>query len=215
MLAGVGGSLRALARWDQKLRDYPFNKIHNYSIKRESAEAMCNELSELTTREIAEIDVIGKDRAETISAGSLVIDSVMKKLGFRRVVVSTHGLRDGILSSFLEDPLGYHKGNVGRVPPKKIKSRRERRVQLVVGRFLNKLEEFDLIESREADIIRFSLKWLMGDASSLRPESVFSLMMDEDSSLQHRDQLLGSLAVIEPSKSQKRQLALCPVPIYS
>jgi exopolyphosphatase/guanosine-5'-triphosphate,3'-diphosphate pyrophosphatase len=201
-LAGVGGSLRALARWDQKLKNYPFNKIHNYSIKRESVEAMCKELSKLTTREIAEIDVIGRDRAETLSAGSLVVESIMKKLGFRRVVVSTHGLRDGILSSFLEDPLGYHKGNVGRIPPKKINSLKEHQYELVVGRFLNKLGEFDLIESREADIVRFSLKWLMGEASSLRPESVFSLMMDEDSSLQHRDQLLGSLAVIELRKAR-------------
>jgi len=202
VLAGVGGSLRALARWDQKLRNYPFNKIHNYSIKRESADAMCNELSKLTTKEISEIDVIGKDRAETLSAGSLVIESIMKKLGFRRVVVSTHGLRDGILSSFLEDPLGYHKGNLGRVPPKGTKSQKEREYEIVLGRFLNKLEEFDLLESREADIIRFSVKWLMGEASSLRPESVFSLMMDEDSSLQHRDQLLGSLAVIELRKAR-------------
>jgi len=202
VLAGVGGSLRALARWDQKLRNYPFNKIHNYSIKLESAEAMCRELSKLSTKEIAEIDVIGKDRAETLSAGSLVIDSIMKKLGFRRVVVSTHGLRDGILSSFLEDPLGYHKGNIGRVPPRKVNSPNGRLYEAVVGRFLNKLEELDLIEPREADIIRFSLKWLMGEASSLRPESVFSLMMDEDSPLQHRDQLLGSLAVIDLRKAR-------------
>ena len=26
MLVGVGGNLRALARWDQEMREYPFNK---------------------------------------------------------------------------------------------------------------------------------------------------------------------------------------------
>jgi exopolyphosphatase / guanosine-5'-triphosphate,3'-diphosphate pyrophosphatase len=202
VLVGVGGSLRALARWDQKLRNYPFNKIHNYSIKRESVETMSRELSRLTSKQIAEIDVIGRDRAETLAAGSLVIESTMKKLGFRRVVVSTHGLRDGILASFLDNPLRYHKGNVGRIPPRKIKSKIDHVSEPVVRRFLEKLVEFDLIESREADIIRFSLKWLLGEASSLKPESVFSLMMDEDSSLQHRDQLLGSLAVIELRKAR-------------
>ena len=45
ILVGVGGNLRALARWDQELRDYPFNKLHNYSIKRESVELMARELS--------------------------------------------------------------------------------------------------------------------------------------------------------------------------
>jgi exopolyphosphatase / guanosine-5'-triphosphate,3'-diphosphate pyrophosphatase len=197
ILAGVGGSLRALTRWDQKLRDYPFNKIHNYSLKRESVDAMCKELSRLTAREIAEIDVIGKDRAETLSAGSLVIQSIMKKLEFRRLVVSTHGLRDGVLATFLEDPLGYHKGKAGRIPPRMIKSKREQEYERVIRKFLERLRETDLIEAGEDGIIRFALKWLMGDASSLRPESVFSLMMDEDTSLSHRDQLLGSLTVVE------------------
>ncbi len=42
----------------------------------------------------------------------------------------------------------------------------------------------------------------MGEGSSIRPESVFSLMMDEDSTLNHRDQLLGSLAVVELRKAR-------------
>jgi len=202
MLAGVGGSLRALTRWDQKLRDYPFNKIHNYSLKRESVDVMCKELSRLTSKEIGQIEVIGKDRAATLTAGSLVIDSIMKKLGFRRLIVSTHGLRDGVLSAFLEDPLGYHKGKMGRVPSLVVRSQRELERQLVISRFLDRLREVDLIGNGEDEIVRFAVRWLMGEGSSLRPESVFSLMMDEDSYLSHRDQLLGSLAVVELRKTR-------------
>ena len=197
ILAGVGGSLRALTRWDQKLRDYPFNKIHSYSLKRESVEVMCKELAGMTSREIGEIDVIGKDRAETLSAGSLVIGSIMKKLGFRRLVVSTHGLRDGVLSTFLEDPLRYHKGRVGRIPAKIVAPWSEREYAPVIRKFLQSLREVDLIQEGEDRIISFSVKWLMGEASTLRPESVFSLMMDEDSFLSHKDQLSGSLTVVE------------------
>ncbi len=202
VLAGVGGNLRALARWDQKLRDYPFNKIHNYSLKRESVDAMCKELSKLSAREIAEIDVIGKDRAETVSAGSLVVDCIMRKLSFRRLLVSTHGLRDGALSAFLEDPLGYHKGKIGKIPPRTVRSPREKEYELVIGKFLERLEETDLIEAGEDNIVRFAVKCLMGEASSLRPESVFSLMMDQDSPLPHRDQLIGSLAVVKLRKAR-------------
>jgi len=202
ILAGVGGSLRALARWDQKLRDYPFNKIHNYNLKRESADAMCKELSKLTVREIGDIDVIGKDRAQTLCAGSLVIDSIMKKLSFRRLMVSTHGLRDGVLAAFLEDPLGYHRGKIGRMPPRVMRSNREHAYDLVIGKFLDRLIDADLLEFSEDRIVRFAVKWLMGDASSLRPESVFALMMDEDSPLSHRDQLLGSLAVVRLRKAR-------------
>ena len=84
-LVGVGGNLRALARWDQDIRDYPLNKLHNYSMKLQTVSFMANELSKLSSREIAEIDVVGKDRAETLAAGALVVQSIMKKLGFAKV----------------------------------------------------------------------------------------------------------------------------------
>lgn len=202
VLVGVGGSVRALTRWDQKLRDYPFNKIHNYSLRRDSVDSMSKELSSLTTRDIAQIDVIGKDRAETISAGSIVIDSIMRKLSFRRLVVSTHGLRDGVLAGFLDDPLGYYKGKLGKIPPKIMKSEQEKEYDSISDKFLDRLLDVDLIEPGEDGIIRFAVKWLMGEASARRPESVFSLMMDEDSQLPHRDQLLGSLAVVELRKAR-------------
>ncbi len=197
ILAGVGGNLRALTRWDQKLRDYPFNKIHNYSLKRESVDVMSKELAGMSSSEIGEIDVIGRDRAETLAAGALVIDSIMKKLGFRRLVVSTHGLRDGVLATFLEDPLGYHKGKIGKIPPKIAALLSEEQHTAVPMKFLQSLREIDLIDEGEDRIISFALRWLLGEATSLRPESVFSLMMDEDSTLSHKDQLLGSLTVVE------------------
>ena len=74
ILVGVGGNLRALAKWDQELKNYPFNKLHNYSMKRESLELMVQELSQLSSKEIAEIDRIGRDRAETLTAGAFVIE---------------------------------------------------------------------------------------------------------------------------------------------
>jgi exopolyphosphatase / guanosine-5'-triphosphate,3'-diphosphate pyrophosphatase len=202
ILVGVGGNLRALARWDQKLKDYPFNKIHNYVIKRESVESMTEELSNLSVNKIGEIDVIGRDRAQTLTAGSLVIESIMKKLGFRRLTVSTHGLRDGILCSFLDDPVGYHQGKLGRIPPKKIKSQIEKEILPSARDFLQKLQSFDLVGLREVEIVLFSLQWMLGDASSLRPEALFAVMMDEDSSLSHREQLLGALSIIELRKAR-------------
>jgi hypothetical protein len=51
-------------------------------------------------------------------------------------------------------------------------------------------------------IVFLSLKWLTGEASTFRPESLFSLIMDEESPLSHRDQLLGALAVIELRKAR-------------
>ena len=55
-------------------------------------------------KEIAKITAIGINRANTITAGSCVVNMLMLKLGFGEIIVSTSVLRDGILSSFLELP---------------------------------------------------------------------------------------------------------------
>jgi exopolyphosphatase/guanosine-5'-triphosphate,3'-diphosphate pyrophosphatase len=56
-------------------------------------------------KEIAKISGIGRSRATTITAGSSVINLFMMKLGFKEIIASPSGLRDGILSSFLERPI--------------------------------------------------------------------------------------------------------------
>lgn len=200
MLVGVGGNLRALARWDQELRDYPFNKLHNYSIKRESIELMANELSHLSVREIADIHVIGKDRAETLTAGALVIELIMKKLGFSRITVSTHGLRDGVLGSFLDDPLAYHRGRLGKTMRRTFSVEPEVEFPATVRNFVHTLESFDLIDRRESEILSYEVRWISGDASTLRPEAFFYLMMDDESFLSHKDQLIAAISAAEYRK---------------
>jgi len=205
ILVGVGGNLRALARWDQELRDYPFNKIHNYSIKRESVELMAGELSNLSPREIAEMDHIGKDRAETLTAGALVIELIMRKLGFRRLTVSTHGLRDGVLASFLDDPLAYHKGKLAKTLRKTLKPNGKHRFDPAIKNFVDMLESLDLIDTRESEILSYELKWVVGEASTLRPDAFFYLIMDDESFLSHRDQLVAAISAIEFEKPRSAE----------
>jgi len=200
MLVGVGGNLRALARWDQEMREYPFNKLHNYSMKLESVELMARELSNLSTREIAEIDAIGKDRAETLAAGSLAIELIMKKLAFQRITLSTHGLRDGILASFLDDPLAYHRGRLAKTLRRTLKSSGKQKFYPAIKNFAETLESLDLIDRREGEILSYELRWIMDEASTLRPEAFFYLMMDDESFLSHRDQLIAAISAIEYRK---------------
>ncbi|MHB1867952.1 MAG: Ppx/GppA phosphatase family protein [Nitrososphaerales archaeon] len=205
ILVGVGGNLRALARWDQEVRDYPFNKIHNYSIKRESVELMARELSNLSSREIADINHIGKDRAETLTAGALVIELIMRKLGFWRLTVSTHGLRDGILASFLDDPLAYHKGLISKTLRKTLKPNGKHRFTPGIKSFVDMLESLDLIDKKETEILSYEMKWVVGEASTLRPEAFFYLIMDDESFLSHRDQLVAAISAIEFRKPRSAE----------
>lgn len=205
LLVGVGGNLRALGRWDQELRDYPFNKLHNYSMKRESIELMALELSKLTSREIAEIDMIGKDRAETLTAGALVIQSIMVKLGFPRITVSTHGLRDGILASFLDDPVAYHRGRMAKTLRKTLNPEHKEKFYPAIRNFVETLQTLDLIDRREGAILAYEMKWITGESSTLRPEALFYLMMDDESFLSNRDQLLAAISAAEHRKPRSAE----------
>ena len=56
----------------------------------------------MTSSEIAKIDAVSTSRAETITAGSCVIKQLMEKLEFESVAVSAQGLREGVLSAYLQ-----------------------------------------------------------------------------------------------------------------
>ena len=97
ILAGVGGTLRAIAKYDQESKGYPFPRLHNYRLSANTIESIINKLNYLKIGEISRLCSIDSSRAETIIAGSAVILCVMKKLDFQEVVVSEHGLREGSL----------------------------------------------------------------------------------------------------------------------
>ncbi|MDR3782267.1 MAG: hypothetical protein P4K92_03035, partial [Candidatus Nitrosotalea sp.] len=77
-LVGVGGALRALARYEQRVSSYPLDKIHNYKISSKSFDSTINGLSKMNSDDISKIPVLGSSRAETIIAGSYVIETLMK-----------------------------------------------------------------------------------------------------------------------------------------
>src|SRR5207245_9462463 len=84
---------------------------------RNSVDQIHRTLRKMSPKQIGNIPVIGEDRAKSIVAGSLVIQLMMRKLKIPQLVVSTHGLRDGVLSAFLKDPTAYEKGTVASILP--------------------------------------------------------------------------------------------------
>ena len=142
--------------------------------------------------EIGEIPCIGRDRAETIVAGSCVIEVLMQKLGLPKLTVSTHGLRDGVLSAFLENPLAYHRGEVRRRIPV-----RQRKFKFQYSKnFIDALVRHKLLELKERSILEYSLKQLLLQSEPVRPLPLFYQTMDEESILSHKDQLISSLSIV-------------------
>ena len=192
-LVGVGGSVRALARYDQMRRKYPLNKLHNYSMKRNAVESVHRALRRMSLRTIRKNPAIGQERSQSIIAGSLVVHLLMEKIGFRKLIVSTHGLRDGVLSAFLENPNAYRQGLLDKVlsregTPAHAKAPAQEKLarSLLSHRNLTK---------REFAILSEALDHVLPDLPVYSPETLFYIVLEADSILPHQDQIILALSV--------------------
>ena len=192
-LVGVGGSVRALARYDQMRRQYPLNKLHNYSMKKNAVGSVHRALRRMSLRTIRKNPAIGQERSQSIIAGSLVVHLLMEKIGFRKLIVSTHGLRDGVLSAFLESPSSYRQGRVDRVlmregTPTHAKASAPEKLAKSLLSYRN-------LTKREYTILSEALDHVLPDLPIYDPETLFYIVLEADSPLSHQDQLIMALSV--------------------
>ena len=198
VLVGTGGTLRAMARYAQDLVDYPFDKVHNYSIEFDSVQQMSREFFKLKLAELNRLEPIGEGRSETIAAGALVVRMLMKKLGYDRVTVSTHGLRDGILTEFLQ---GGARTPSAVVQKEDIESLLSWQAQPSDSADSSELVEClarnGLLDAREKKILLVAAwRGRSPDCADVDPSAVFGTLMSEDLPMSHEDQLLVALSVV-------------------
>jgi exopolyphosphatase / guanosine-5'-triphosphate,3'-diphosphate pyrophosphatase len=194
-LVGIGGSVRTLARYHQMLTDYPLDKLHNYSLRESWVDLIHNHLNRLNPKEIENVQVIGQERARSIVAGSLVVKLMMKALGFDRLTVSTHGLRDGVLSAYLKDPSAYNKGQIEPIlsqidkdPHPKLSPRAAVTVRTFASR--------GLVSKREESLFVRGASELPADGTPQDPETLFYVIINRDSFLSHTNQVMMALSIV-------------------
>jgi exopolyphosphatase/guanosine-5'-triphosphate,3'-diphosphate pyrophosphatase len=204
-IVGVGGTLRAMARYDQQIGSYPLNKIHNYRMDYESIDSISASFYKMRSNDIAKIDVIGNNRSETIAAGSCIINMLMQKLRFQKVVISARGLREGILSAFLESPKTYYTENINqdRIQDSVMLSCRQEIVQKSASTLIEALVSSGSIKEREYEIITHAIKQLSEIPLITNLHNMFYMIIDEDSPhLSHSEQLVLALSIIYTRKAK-------------
>jgi exopolyphosphatase/guanosine-5'-triphosphate,3'-diphosphate pyrophosphatase len=192
-LVGVGGSVRALARYDQMRREYPLNKLHNYSMKKNAVGSVHRALRKMSIRTLEKNPAIGQERSQSIIAGSLVVHLLMEKIGFRKLIVSTHGLRDGVLSAFLESPSSYRQGLADKVlireeTPTHTKASAQERLARSLLSHRN-------LTRKEYAILSEALDHVLPELPIYNPETLFYIVLEADSILSHQEQLIMALSV--------------------
>jgi len=210
-LVGVGGTLRAMARYNQEIHEYALDKIHNYHMDYSDVSSATSDFVGLDADELSETEAIGSNRVETAIAGSTIIHTLMKQFDFEKVVVSAQGLREGILSVFIRDPKTFYRGTINNEKAKahvtfacQIEILPEYTVSMV-----RQLVNSGLLREKEKMILTHAIKQVADLPIMTNLNNLFYLMIDEDNSfLSHREQLILALSIIHARKAKTADLLI-------
>jgi len=204
-LVGVGGTLRAMARYDQETRKYPLDKIHNYRMDFDHIHSINSTLRKMTSYEIAKIDAVGANRAETITAGSCIMKVLMQKLEFENILVSAQGLREGILSAFLQSSKGYYLQNINQNQiQRQVKHCcKPEKIPEFASTLVKPFYSLGLMKEREYEILAHAIRQISGLPPTTNLHNLFYMIIDEDNPhLSHREQLILAISIVRTKKAK-------------
>jgi exopolyphosphatase/guanosine-5'-triphosphate,3'-diphosphate pyrophosphatase len=104
-LVGTGGTLRNLAKIDQRASGYPIPRLHGYVLTRRRLREIVAGLVAERQKKRARVPGLNADRRDSVAGGGLVIDTLMEALGADQVVVSGEGVREGLARSLARESL--------------------------------------------------------------------------------------------------------------
>jgi exopolyphosphatase / guanosine-5'-triphosphate,3'-diphosphate pyrophosphatase len=105
VLVGTGGTVRNLAKIDQRRRPYPIPRLHGYVLERGRVEDIVGLLTSRRQDRLVAVPGLNDDRVDSIVGGGLAVLTVMKMLGADSVQVSGQGVREGLAASLASDLL--------------------------------------------------------------------------------------------------------------
>jgi exopolyphosphatase/guanosine-5'-triphosphate,3'-diphosphate pyrophosphatase len=95
-LVGVGGTARNIAKMDQKRKNYPFTKVHNYRLGDFSFNDLWQALSVADLKQRAKFPGLSSERADIIVAGTTIVKCLFETSGANRLIISGCGVREGL-----------------------------------------------------------------------------------------------------------------------
>jgi exopolyphosphatase/guanosine-5'-triphosphate,3'-diphosphate pyrophosphatase len=95
-LVGTGGTIRNLAKIDQQACGYPIGRTHGYQLSADALSGIVDRLARTSEKRRDEIAGLSAERADSIVGGAAAIDTLAEFVGARGILVSGHGLREGL-----------------------------------------------------------------------------------------------------------------------
>jgi len=104
-IVGVGGTARNIAKMDQKHKNYPFPKVHNYRLGLIAFEELWRGLTRTNLTQRRKYPGLSSERADIIVAGTTIVKSLVDISQATNMIISGCGVREGL---FLQYYLNKH-----------------------------------------------------------------------------------------------------------
>jgi exopolyphosphatase / guanosine-5'-triphosphate,3'-diphosphate pyrophosphatase len=98
-LIGLAGSVTTVVAVALSLKSYDADRIHHARVSAADVHRVTNEMLAATRDARAALAVMHPGRVDVIGGGALVLDTIMRRVGFAEVVASEHDILDGIAFS--------------------------------------------------------------------------------------------------------------------
>src|SRR3984957_15998134 len=95
-MVGTGGTVRNLAKIHMRSVAHPIARVDGYVLQRREVRDLTSRLTNRNLSSLRTVPGLSTDRADSITGGALVVAAAMDALGARTLMVSGHGLREGI-----------------------------------------------------------------------------------------------------------------------
>lgn len=96
-VVGVGGTLTTLSAMVQELKVYDTEKIHGYCLDKANVDRLLSKLLSSTINEKRKLRGLSPERADIVTAGVLIAQTIMQDLNISQVVVSETDIMEGYL----------------------------------------------------------------------------------------------------------------------
>jgi exopolyphosphatase/guanosine-5'-triphosphate,3'-diphosphate pyrophosphatase len=95
-LVGTGGTMRNLAKIDRQRRRYPVGELHGYELSVDRLREVVDDLAATREKRRDDIPGLSAERADSIVGGAVAIHTLAEFVRAKHVLVSGHGVREGI-----------------------------------------------------------------------------------------------------------------------
>ena len=102
VFVGTAGTVTTLSAISQHLTKFEHNKIHNSKLTIEEIRNIFSKISTITAKERVKYHPFEPERLDIIVPGTIILLKILETFGFKEVIVSNYGLREGILLDLYE-----------------------------------------------------------------------------------------------------------------